>query len=248
MRRLAFEAMTAASVAYPDTPFGATAQDAIERRRSQTLVSICEAEIERMIFDGELERGMRINELTLAARLGVSRGPVREACRSLAQAGLLDVRANRGFFVRKLSRREVVDLYDLRSGLMRIAGEWIARRIRPEQLAALRAQIGAMDAACARGDIARFQQLNIEFHAALVDAADNSRLQSIYNGLAKELRLFRRRGLMAVESIEASNREHHAIVEAIAAGDPVRYAAAMEGHILRGKERFLAAAGAELDD
>jgi DNA-binding GntR family transcriptional regulator len=240
--------MSAASLAQPASAPAPSVQDAIERRRSETLVSICEAEIERRIFDGELERGMRINELTLAARLGVSRGPVREACRSLAQAGLLDVRANRGFFERKLSRREVVDLYDLRAGLMRIAGEWIARRIRPEQLAALRAQLGAMDAACTRGDFTRFQQLNIDFHAALVDAADNTRLRSIYQGLVKELRLFRRRGLMAAAAIEASNREHHAIVEAIASADAAGAAAAMEAHILQGKERFLAAAGAELDD
>ena len=225
-----------------------SAHHAIEQRRSQTLVTICEAEIERMIFDGELERGMRINELTLAARLGVSRGPLREACRSLAQAGLLDIRANRGFFVRKLERKEVVDLYDLRAGLMRLAGESIARCIRPEQLAGLRAQLGALDAACARGDALRFQQLNVEFHAALVEAADNVRLQSIYTGLDKELRLFRRRGLASGTALEASNREHHAIVEAIASRDPARAGATMEAHILQGKERFLAAAAGELDE
>jgi len=241
--------MTAASVIEPGiAPAAGSAQDAIEQRRSQTLVSICEAEVERMIFDGELERGMRINELTLSARLGVSRGPVREACRSLAQAGLLDIRANRGFFVRKLTRKEVVDLYDLRAGLMRLAGESIARRIRPEQLAGLRAQLGAMDAACARADAARFRQLNAEFHAALVEAADNSRLQSIYNGLVKELRLFRRRALTSQGALESSNREHHVIVEAIASGDPARAAAAMKEHILLGKERFLAVAGDELAD
>ncbi len=239
--------MTAASLSERtsvETP--GSAHRAIEQRRSQTLVTICEAEVERMIFDGELERGMRINELTLAARLGVSRGPVREACRSLAQAGLLDIRANRGFFVRKLARKEVVDLYDLRAGLMRLAGESIARRIRPEHLAGLSAQLAAMDAACVRADAARFQQLNVEFHAALVEATDNARLQSIYNGLDKELRLFRRRGLASEAALSASNQEHHVIVEAIAARDPARAAAAMEAHILQGKDRFLAAAGDEL--
>ena len=85
-------------------PAKSAAEQAVEQRRSQTLVSICEAEIERLILDGELGRGARINELAVAARLGVSRGPLREACRSLAQAGLLEARANRGFFVRKLAR------------------------------------------------------------------------------------------------------------------------------------------------
>src|SRR5690554_3544921 len=102
-----------------------TAEHAIETRRSQTLVSICHSELERLILDGELELGARINELALALRLGVSRGPVREACRSLVQAGLLESRANRGFFVRKLGQKEVVDLYDVRAALMRLAGALI---------------------------------------------------------------------------------------------------------------------------
>ncbi|HYC47122.1 MAG TPA: FCD domain-containing protein [Burkholderiales bacterium] len=220
----------------------------METRRSQTLVAICETEIERMILDADLELGARINELALAARLGISRGPVREACRSLVQAGLLEARANRGFFVRKLTHAEVVDLYDLRAGLMRLAGQLVAQRITPEQLAQLRDLTVAMDAACAEGETARFQDLNVEFHAALVHAAGNRRLQAVYQGLGKESRLFRRRGLVSKSALEASNREHHTIVDAIASRDATRAAATMENHILRGKERFLSAASGELED
>jgi len=224
------------------------AEQAVETRRSQTLVAICETEIERMILDADLELGARINELALAARLGISRGPVREACRSLVQAGLLEARANRGFFVRKLTHAEVVDLYDLRAGLMRLAGQLVAQRITPEQLAQLRDLTVAMDAACAEGETARFQDLNVEFHAALVHAAGNRRLQAVYQGLGKESRLFRRRGLVSKSALEASNREHHTIVDAIASRDATRAAATMENHILRGKERFLSAASGELED
>jgi DNA-binding GntR family transcriptional regulator len=219
----------------------------VELRRSQTLVSICETEIERLILDGELGRGERINELALAARLNVSRGPLREACRSLAQAGLLESRVNRGFFVRKLAHKEVIDLYDLRAGLMRLAGELVARRIADRDLARLNALVAAMDTARERGDAARFRDLNAEFHAVLVVAADNTRLQQVYNGLAKELRLFRRRGLASSAALDASNREHRAIVEAIAARDPAAAGAAMENHILQGKARFVSAAADELE-
>src|SRR5262249_25619668 len=105
----------------------------------------------------------------------------------------------------------------------------------------------AMDTARDRGDTVRFQDLNSEFHAVLVVAADNLRLQQVYNGLAKELRLFRRRGLASGEAMDASNREHHAIVDAIAARDRAAAAAAMEHHILQGKARFLSAAANEMD-
>ena len=225
-----------------------TAEHAIEARRSQTLVSICHAEIERLVLDGELERGARVNELALAARLGVSRGPVREACRSLVQAGLLESHANRGFFVRKLAQKEVVDLYDLRAGLMRLAGGLIAQRASAPEIAQLKGMVDAMDSACTRSDLKRFQQLNTEFHDALVEIAGNRRLLDIYQGLAKELRLYRRRGLMLAAAMKASSREHRAIVKAIADRDAERAAVAMENHILQGKARFLAAAAHELEE
>ena len=72
--------------------------------------------------------------------------------------------------------------------------------------------------------------------------------QDIYNGLGKESRLFRRRGLVSEGAMEASNREHRAIVDAIAAHDAVRAGATMEDHILQGKARFLAAAADEMED
>ncbi len=225
-----------------------SAEHAVEVRRAQSLVSICQIEIERMILDADLEMGARINELALAARLGISRGPVREACRSLVQAGLLETRANRGFFVRKLTQKEVVDLYDLRAGLMRLAGELVARHVTAEQLANLRDMVSAMDAARIKGDTEQFQNLNAEFHAALVTATDNRRLDEVYRGLANESRLFRRRGLVSGPAMESSNREHRAIVDAIASRDSARAAATMENHILQGKARFLSATVAELVD
>ena len=225
-----------------------TAESAVDRLRSQTLVSICEAEVERMILDAELEMGARINELALAARLGISRGPLREACRSLTQAGLLETRVNRGFFVRKLTHKEVIDLYDLRAGLMRMAGALVAARATDGQIARLRELVAAMDAAHARGNAVRFRALNTEFHGALVEATDNRRLQAVYQGLAKELRLFRRRGLVSEGAMVLSNREHHVIVAAIAARDAPGAADAMEHHILQGKARFLSAAGGEIDE
>jgi DNA-binding GntR family transcriptional regulator len=224
------------------------AQAAVDQLRSQTLVSICQTEIERMILDAELGMGARINELALAARLGISRGPVREACRSLVQAGLLETHVNRGFFVRKLTLREVIDLYDLRAGLMRLAGSLIAARASVSQVAHLGNLVDAMEAAHAKDNAARFRDLNAEFHAALVEMANNRRLQEVYAGLVKELRLFRRRGLASRTAMELSNREHRAIVDAIAARDAARTADAMEHHILQGKARFLNAAGDEIDD
>jgi DNA-binding GntR family transcriptional regulator len=123
----------------------------------------------------------------------------------------------------------------------------VAQRAQAEQVAHLRSLADAMDAACAKGNTRRFQDLNIEFHAALVQATRNRRLQEVYQGLSKESRLFRRRALVSKAAMKASNQEHRAIVEAVARHDSARAAATMESHILRGKERFLSAASDQME-
>lgn len=208
--------------------------------RSQTLVGAVQAEIERMILGGELKMGERVNELEIAAQLNISRGPVREACRSLAQAGLLEIRVNRGFFVRKLELKQVVDLYDLRAGLMRLAGQLVAQHITDARLDDIKRKVDEMDEVGRLGDFERYLELNVGFHAALVEATGNRRLVELYQGLVKEIGLFQRGGLVSNSAMELSNREHRAIIEAIASRDGARAAAAMEHHILQGKERFLA--------
>ena len=70
------------------------ALDEIHQRRSKTMTSIAVEAIEGMIVSGHLEAGNRINESLLASQLGISRGPIREACRSLERVGLLISKTN----------------------------------------------------------------------------------------------------------------------------------------------------------
>ena len=87
----------------------------IARRRQRTLVLDVRDELERMILDGEFKSGERLDENGLARQLGVSRGPVREAARSLEREGLVDAVANQGVFVRQLAIEDALELYDLRA-------------------------------------------------------------------------------------------------------------------------------------
>ena len=84
--------------------------------------------IEHMILSGELKAGEHLNENALAAELNVSRGPIREATRSLADAGLLTIMRNRGAFVREISLEDVLHVYDVRAGLASVAGRLAALR------------------------------------------------------------------------------------------------------------------------
>ena len=90
-------------------------------QRRATLAGEVRSEIERMIVDGDLPGGEKLNELTLSAVMGVSRGTVREAIRSLADSGLIDLIANRGAFVHETTLGEVRNLYDLRGAIFAMA-------------------------------------------------------------------------------------------------------------------------------
>lgn len=209
--------------------------------RSQSLSSVIREEVESRILSGAIPAGARVNENALATELGVSRGPVREACRGLVETGLLTSIVNRGFFVREVTAKDAIDVYEVRACLMRLAGETLARRIDDGQLALLEELVAAMDAARDAGDFDGFFEANREFHDRIVDFADNDRLRALCAGLDKELHLFRKRSLRQGGGLAVANDEHKAIVAALRSRDPTRAGVALEAHIRAGKARFLAA-------
>jgi len=159
----------------------------------------------------------------------------------LVESGLLTVIVNGGVFVREVSRKDAIDVYNVRASLMRLAGETLAERISADQFAVLRDLVERMDAAEAADDFDSFYALNREFHTRIVDYAENDRLRSISDGLVKELHLYRHRSILQGGGLRVSNREHKEILAALEAGDAERAGAAMEDHIKAGKRRFLAA-------
>jgi DNA-binding GntR family transcriptional regulator len=207
--------------------------------RTASIVPLVRREIERLIGCGELAGGARINESALALRLGISRGPIREACRELANTGLLQAELNRGFFVHEVSTKKALDIYDLRATLFGMAATLAARVIESRQLHELTAQVEAMASAIAAHDLATYYPLNVEFHQRIIEAADNYKLAQLWPLLEAELHLFRRRGLVQGGSMESSNEEHRAILAALRAGDDVLAGRLAERHILAGKGRFL---------
>jgi DNA-binding GntR family transcriptional regulator len=209
------------------------------RVRTDSLVPLVQDEIERLIAAGELKGGDRINESTLAVRLAVSRGPIREACRMLERIGLLRSELNRGFFVRQVSLKEALDLYDVRASLFSLAGRLLAGTISAGQLTELDGLVKQMDEAAAVSSITDFYPANLRFHRRLIDFADNYKLSMIMPSLEVELHLFRTRGLVRPGAMGHSNEEHRSIVEALRAGDATAASRLLERHIIAGKSRFL---------
>jgi len=211
---------------------------AIEILRSHSLPMLIEREIERVILSGEYNPGDRINEKELALRFGISRGPVREALRSLEATGLVEQVLNRGVFVRRLTAAQAEDIYEVRAVLFALAGRLLSTRVTDEEVARLQAFVRAMDQAIAAEDFDAYVQENFAFHEFIVERAGNGVLASQYLSLVKQLRLYRTRSLMFGNSMRASNEEHHEMVEAIAARDSDRAHAAHYRHVTTAKMRL----------
>ena len=207
--------------------------------QSSSLTSVVQQEIERRILAGELAPGAKLIEAALAAELGVSRGPVREAFRRLEAAGLLRQEKNRGVFVRDVPLAEAMEIYDLRAMMDEAVGRRLASAITPEQLRSVRALVDAMEKAVKAGDADAYHLLNLEFHDALVEFAGNRKLTSLYRRLINELSLFRRLNLAEARVLPLSVADHRAIVKAIASGDADAAGRAMRDHVLGSKERTL---------
>ena len=207
--------------------------------RSASLSSAAQQEIERMILAGEIAPGAKLTEAWLSERLGVSRGPIREAFRMLEEAGLVRQEKNRGVFVRDIPIDEATEIYDLRAAMDELVGRRLAESITPDQMKTARGIVEKMDAAARAADADSYHLLNLEFHDTLVRYAGNRKLAGVYRKLVKELSLFRRRNLLDQQALPHSAAEHRAILKAIAAGDAEQAGRAMFDHVMESKSRAL---------
>lgn len=222
-----------------NTPPAESGLDALGVLRTSSLSRAVQAEIEKIILSGAFAPGEKLNEKTLADRLGVSRGPVREAFQALHARGLVEMIPNRGVFVQRITRHDAVAIYDVRAGLFGTACRLLSERMTTAQSAELNAMIAQMDVAGARRDLEAYFPLNIAFHSAIVHGTGNVVLAETYFGLVSRLQLFRARGLVHGGGFANSNVEHRAIMTALDARDPRAAFEAGFAHVQAGKARII---------
>ncbi|WP_424811285.1 GntR family transcriptional regulator [Roseococcus sp. YIM B11640] len=207
----------------------------------QALSRSVEDALEEMIARGELGPGQHINELALARRLGVSRGPVREAARALERMGLVTVILNRGAFVRELPIDEALAIYELTSLLNGFAAARLAAAITAAQAQELQTFVTEMDEAAREGRHDAFFDLNVRFHKRQFAFAGNAPIEAVYLAHTRKLLLLRRRSFDESPHMLQANAEHRGMLDAILAGDAEQARQLAEQHGRSGRARFLRA-------
>lgn len=206
--------------------------------QNNSLTMVVQQEIERAILSGEFGPGAKLNEAALALRLGVSRGPVREAFRMLDEAGLVRTEKNRGVFVRDIPLDEAIEIFELRAAMEESVGRRLAAQMTAAQHEEAEGLVRAMESAVQARDAHRYHLLNLQFHDRLVEMAGNRKLTAIYRRLIKEISLFRRLNLDDENQLPASATAHWDMLRAIASGEPERAGRAMFDHAIQSKMRM----------
>ena len=167
------------------------------------------------LHDFMLVPGDRFSEAELAARLGVSRTPVREALFRLRDEGLLDVESKTGWFVRPIDFGRLDELYDLRVILEQASVARLCARAEPApRLDALKV-VWLVPAAERLADARAVGRLDEQFHTELVRAAGNAEVARVHADVTSRIRIVRQLDFTRSDRIEATYAEHAKILRAV---------------------------------
>ena len=194
------------------------------------LESVKEQLIAR-IQSGQFAPGQRLIETQLMKELGVSRHIIREALQALAEARLVDMRHNTGASVRRLSRQDVINIYQTREPLEGMAARLCAERATPDDRRALKDLTRDLVKAIISPDVRVFLQLNAAFHARIIACANNPELADLLGRLSIPLMRFQFLALIGRDVIRRSQQDHLAITDAVLAADGDRAETAMRKHV-----------------
>lgn len=193
-----------------------------------------------MLVEGRIAPGAKLNERELSELLHVSRTPLREAIKLLAEQGLVDLLPNRGAIAVKLSEADVNHSFEVLAGLEGLAGELAAQRITDEELAELRALHYEMLACHARSDLSGYYRINAQIHTAINSAARNPVLSKAYHTINARVQSLRFRTNQDGANWKLAVKEHDQMVQALEARDGAVMRRVLVEHLEHKRDTVLA--------
>jgi DNA-binding GntR family transcriptional regulator len=200
------------------------------------------ARLQALIVERKILPGERIPPDQLAREMGVSRTPILNALKRLAQERVVEVFPRRGIYVRRFAKREMARLFAVREVLEGLSARLAACKISPDEVDRLSAGFGRPGGALRGAAIRRYSEHDRHFHWRLVEIAANEQLTAAMNSVRMMFFAYQD-GL--VRPPAETLPEHQAILEGLRAGDPDASEAAMRLHLRRSMERLEREAEAE---
>lgn len=194
-----------------------------------TLSDLAYASVRSSILSGGFQMGERLNEARIAADMGVSRGPLREALKRLSEEGLLTEKPRVGMSVPVFTADDVTAVNEVRIALERLAVQLIVRR--NVDLSPLRIRLTELRDAAQRGDTAATNLAEFDLHEELCRLSQNEHLLSTYQRVRGRIQLALTVDNAASKSLEEVLDEHVLLVEALQGATEEEAARIIEAHI-----------------
>jgi len=205
---------------------------ALQLERPPSLTRMVIEALRQGIVENRFALGEQLSEVTIAAQLGVSRTPVREAFLALKEQGLVEIRPQRGTFVFTMTRGEFQALAELRGVLELGALRLAAARDTGTLVVRLTTLVEAMAALPGDG-LGEGLALDTAFHAALIEASGNPWLVEVYARIAGKIEAIRQRWQMRHGDIRRIAQDHARIVQAVRTGELDEASRLLDSHIAR---------------
>jgi DNA-binding GntR family transcriptional regulator len=200
-------------------------------KRPRTLTEQAADAIRTRIVTGDFQLGEALSEITLAAELGVSKTPVREAFLQLKNEGLVDIQPQRGTFVFQMTQEQVRQLTVLRE-LLEVEAIRIAIQVNAGALSeVLDEVVAAMVRAVKSADFRTYKALDHDFHQRIIAASANEFIETAYSGIAFRVQALRNRLSLQPPQNNRSLEEHIALARSVAAGNTDKAVATLLDHI-----------------
>lgn len=184
------------------------------------------------ILKGDLKPGERLMELQLAAQLGVSRTPIREAIRMLEQEGLAVTVPRKGAEVAKMTLKGMEDVLEIREALDILACQLACERISQEQLALLEEKKKAFETSLKSGNVRKIAETDVAFHDVIYDATGNPKLVNMLNNLREQIYRYRVEYLKREENYPKLIKEHNEIYTSLANRSKKDATASIREHVI----------------
>jgi DNA-binding GntR family transcriptional regulator len=175
---------------------------------------------------------MRLDERQLAADLGISRTPVREAMAQLEREGFVRSVPRRGIYVVRKTRAEVIELITAWAALEGMAARLVTAHATDADIATLRKMFAAFEQGQLHARLDEYSEVNIEFHQAIVRLSRNRVLMELAENLFTHMRMIRRKTIGEIDRADRSIRDHMNIIQALEARDTARAEMLVRDHAL----------------
>jgi DNA-binding GntR family transcriptional regulator len=211
-----------------------------EKLNHNTLSKQVVREIRRQIFSGSLKPDQRVVEAEIAAAMGISRGPVREAFAELEKEGLIVTNPRKGTYVKSFSIRDIEEIYTLRAILEGYAVSLAFDRLQDGDLNYLRELLKQITEMAEKKDLIEVARLNMQFHRKILELSNHKRLYETWQSLLAQTQMLSAMTTEYYTNLIDIRKSHEILLKALMDGDRRHIKKCFEDHILNSMNELIA--------